>query len=116
MTREVFPIPKTSSRPRERRQRRSTAAHHLAYVASLPCCIAGCGKRSTVHHLRCLGSDAAAGRRSSDRFAVPLCSDHHQGNAGVHRHGEAAFWPGHGIDPLALAARLWRESHGEPMP
>lgn len=109
-------LEKTRSRPRHRRRRRVVDPAHLAYVASLPCCVPGCGHPSTVHHLRCLGSTAAAGRKSGDDEAVPLCREHHQGNTGVHRFGEAQFWLQHGIAPLALAARLWAESHAGGMP
>lgn len=116
MSEHVFPLAKTRSRARERRTRRVTDKQHLAYVASLPCAVPGCRGRATVHHLRCLGSDACAGRRSSDPFATPLCVEHHQGDTGVHKLGEAAFWPALGIDPLALAAELWRQSHGGEMP
>lgn len=111
MKADVFPLPKTRSRPRERRQRRVTDANHLGHVANQPCCVPGCRRKATVHHLRCLGSSAAAGRRSGDDETVPLCHEHHQGDTGVEAIGERKFWPMHGIDPLAFAARLWRESH-----
>lgn len=109
-------LEKTRSRPKQRRPRRMVDKAHIAYVASLPCCVSGCGRTSTVHHLRCLGSDACAGRRSSDLFAVPLCPEHHQGDTGVHKLGEAAFWKSHGIDPLMLAVKLCLESSEGEMP
>lgn len=46
-------------------------------------------------------------QKPGDDTAVPLCWDHHTGPAGVHRVGERAFWPAHGIDPLAVAERMW---------
>lgn len=110
-------LEKTRSRPRERRPRRLVDKAHLAYVATQGCAVPGCRRQPTVHHLRCHGADHAGGRRSSDRFAVPLCHEHHQGNTGVHARGdEDAWWASHGIDPIALAARLWAESHGGQMP
>lgn len=116
MSEHVFPLAKTRSRARERRTRRVTDKQHLAYVASLPCCVPGCRGRATVHHLRCLGSTAASSRRSGDDESVPLCQEHHQGDTGVEAIGERKFWPPLGIDPLALAAELWRQSHGGEMP
>jgi hypothetical protein len=116
MKADTLPISKLRSRPRERRQRRVTDPGHLAYVASLPCCVPGCGRRATVHHLRCLGSSAAAGRRSGDDETVPLCHEHHQGDTGVEAIGERKFWPMHGIVPLVLAARLRAESRAGAMP
>ncbi len=109
-------LSKTRSRPRERRQRRVTDAKHLAYVASLPCVVPGCHQAATVHHLRCEGSTAAAGRKSGDDEAVPACAEHHQGDSGVHKIGERRFWSVLGIDPIKLAARLWAESRAGEMP
>lgn len=113
---DSLPLAKTRSRPLVRRQRRVVAPNHLAYVASLPCCVCGKEPPSTVHHLRCLGSSAAAGRRAGDDETLPLCAEHHQGDTGVHKRGEITFWMLRGIVPLVLAARLWAESHGEAMP
>lgn len=112
----VFPLLKTRSRSRERRSRRVQDQKHLAYVAGMPCCVPGCHAPATVHHLRCLGSTAAGSRRSGDNESVPLCKAHHQGDAGVEAIGERKFWPALGIDPLALAAKLWAESHAGAMP
>ncbi len=47
---------------------------------------------------------------------LPLCPWHHQGDIGVHKLGEATFWTIHGIEPLALAARLYAESRAGGMP
>jgi len=50
----------------------------------------------------------------SDEFTVPLCAIHHQQN---HATGnERIWWQEHKIDPLAVAARLWRESQHLPAP
>lgn len=116
MNAEVFPLLKTRSRAKIEKAPRVENPKHLAYVASLPCAVPGCRRASMVHHLRCQGSGAAAGRRSGDSEAVGLCHEHHQGDTGVHKLGERAFWRALGIDPLALAARLWVESHGEELP
>lgn len=99
---------KTRSRPLVKRPRREVDRDYLEWLAEKPC--AACGRRPvTIHHLRCQGSTAAAGRRSGDGEAVMLCHEHHQGNSGVHRLSEAVFWPAWGIDPLKRVAALRAE-------
>jgi hypothetical protein len=49
------------------------------------------------------------GRKVSDRFTVPICRLHHRE---LHRRGnERAWWQSKGIDPLAIATRLWARTH-----
>jgi hypothetical protein len=103
------------SEPRRYRNRA-----HLMYVASLPCL--RCERQpAEPHHLRFV-QPRALGRKVSDEFAVPLCRTHHRE---VHRHGdEAAWWKSAGINPVAIAHRLWQhtrlngapvQSHIEPL-
>jgi hypothetical protein len=48
----------------------------------------------------------------SDEFVVPLCRTHHRE---VHRFGdEADWWRRAGIDPVAIARRLWRGRQRRP--
>ena len=56
----------------------------------------------------------ALGHRVSDEFAVPLCRTHHRA---VHRHGdEADWWKSAGIDPAAIAQRLWQHTRLDGAP
>jgi hypothetical protein len=49
------------------------------------------------------------GRKVSDKFTVPICRLHHRE---LHRRGnERAWWQDQGIDPLAVAAILWAQTH-----
>jgi DNA recombination protein Rad52 len=92
--------------PKEQRLRDRA---HLEHVARQPCVI--CGRRPTqAHHLR-FAQPRAMARKVSDEFTVPLCVGHHDS---LHKTGdEQAWWARHGIiDPLKVAARLWRESRG----
>ncbi len=108
-------IPKTNSRPLVRKGKRVESLAHLAYVAQQPCAVPGCRRVANVHHLRVPGTDAAAGRRSSDCYAVPVCHHHQQAPGSIHHRGEeAAWWAALEIDPLRLAARLWAESRELP--
>jgi hypothetical protein len=50
----------------------------------------------------------ALGSKASDEFSVPLCRIHHRL---VHRVGnEAAWWKEAGIDPNAVAHKLWGQT------
>lgn len=79
---------------------------HLRYVSSQPCLLCS-AKPADAHHLR-FAQPKALGRKVSDEFTVPLCRRHHHD---LHRSGnEAAWWHDIGMDPLEIAADLWRES------
>jgi hypothetical protein len=94
----------TVAAPRRYRNR-----DHLRYVAQQPCLICG-RKPSDPHHLRYV-QPRALGRKSSDEFAVPLCRIHHRL---VHRVGnESAWWNDAGIDPVEVAAKLWKRARAD---
>ncbi len=84
-------------------------AAHLKFVAAKPCLI--CGRnRAQAHHLR-FAQPKAMGRKVSDEYTVPLCSLHHRL---LHQTGnEIAWWEYQKIDPMAVAADLWRQSRME---
>ena len=86
--------------------KRIRSKEHLRFVAQQPCLI--CGRSpSHAHHVR-FAQSKGLGLKGSDEFTVPLCAIHHQQN---HATGnERLWWQEHKIDPLAVAARLWRES------
>jgi hypothetical protein len=90
--------------------RRLRDREHLKFVARQPCLI--CGRTpSDPHHLR-FAQPRALGRKVSDEFTVPLCRTHHRQ---IHRTGnEPAWWAGNRLEPLPLAAALWRRTH--PLP
>ena len=92
----------THAEPRRVRDR-----EHVKFVAGHPCLI--CGRRpADPHHLR-FAQSRALGRNVSDEFTVPLCRGHHRE---VHRDGdEAAWWAKVGVEPVAVANALWRETH-----
>ncbi len=89
--------------------RRVRDKQHLRYVASRPCLV--CGRSpSHAHHVR-FAQPRAIGRRVSDEWVVPLCATHHRA---LHTVGdEQKWWKERRIDPVAEAARLWRERRGE---
>ena len=88
--------------------KRVRSKEHLRFVARQPCLI--CGRTpSQAHHLRFAQSRGVA-LKVSDEFTVPLCAIHHSEN---HATGdERAWWQRRNIDPLLIAAALWRKSNG----
>ena len=93
----------TVAAPRRYRNR-----EHLRYVAQQACLVCG-RKPSDPHHLG-FTQPRALGRKVSDEFAVPLCRGHHRA---AHRsHDERAWWRQADIDPIKVARRLWKETHG----
>jgi hypothetical protein len=88
--------------------RRYRNREHLRYVAQQACLLCG-RKPSDPHHLG-FTQPRALGRKVSDEFAVPLCRGHHRA---VHRsRDERAWWRQAGIDPIKVAHRLWKATHG----
>ena len=88
--------------------RRYRNREHLRYVAQQACLVCG-RKPSDPHHLG-FTKPRALGRKVSDEFAVPLCRGHHRA---VHRsRDERGWWRQAGIDPIKVARRLWKETHG----
>jgi hypothetical protein len=85
---------------------------HVRLVAKLPCLV--CGRQpSDPHHLR-FAQPRGLGQRVSDEFTVPLCRAHHRE---LHRRGdERAWWRGYGIEPLGVAAELWKRTHEAEIP
>lgn len=80
---------------------------HLKFVAAQSCLI--CGRTpSDAHHIK-FAEQRAMGRKVSDKFTVPVCRLHHRE---LHRRGnERAWWQLQDIEPLAVAAALWRKTH-----
>ena len=90
--------------------RRIRCKEHLRYVASQPCVI--CGRSpSHAHHVRHAQPRGLA-LKVSDEFTVPLCAVHHDE---IHRTlREKEWWQERNVDPLPVAAALWRESRRHP--
>ena len=88
--------------------KRIRSKEHLRYVASQPCVI--CGRTpSHAHHIRHAQPRGLA-LKVSDEFTIPLCATHHDE---IHRTTkERAWWEERHVDPLPVAAGLWRESRG----
>ena len=84
---------------------------HLKFVALQPCLV--CGREPCdPHHLR-FAQQRAMGLKVSDEFTVPLCRGHHRE---LHRYGdERVWWEKQRLEPMHMAAKLWRQLHPLPM-
>jgi len=113
-----------SNRTRQRRTRRSAPAStracwqfrwRVACVTSPTCTLwptslASFADRQPcdAHHLR-FAQSHGFGLKVSDEFTVPLCRAHHRE---LHRTGkETDWWATAGLEPIALARKLWLETH-----
>ena len=89
---------------------------HRAHIRRLPC--SGCGRPgpSEAAHVRLSdfggvtvpeSERGGTGLKPADRHCVPLCRECHSRQ---HNKGERSFWIIRGINPLALAASLHRNT------
>jgi hypothetical protein len=94
------------------KKREGDSPKHLDFVRSLPCVV--CGFVAIAHHLNRSvdGLPKGKGRKNTDRWAIPLCTLHHNGQKdSVHGHGDDEAWLAmRGIQARDLAAALWRVS------
>ncbi|MDB5618535.1 hypothetical protein [Tardiphaga sp.] len=100
------------------REPRLHDAQHLAFVRAQPCSIKFCPRPSEAAHIRmaciAIGKDPTGmGEKPHDKWTAPLCDYHHRtGTLAQHKMGEKDFWELMGLNPFAIAARLWVESGG----
>lgn len=87
---------------------------HLKFIRRLQCVVCG---RSPCEAAHVRFNDARAAKVNSgmrqkphDRWAVPVCSDHHRQQ---HTQGERKWWGERGIDPVFIALALWSVSGDE---
>jgi hypothetical protein len=93
------------------REPRIEDPEYLAWLRTLPCAVCGDDTSTEAAHLR-VGSIndgkpyTGMAEKSSDKWALPLCSRHHREQ---HRMNESEFWASYGVqDPFALAMRYQR--------
>lgn len=100
------------------REPRERDEAYLRFLRSQPCCVPGCHRPSEAAHLRfTCGGKANPGMQMKphDRHAVPLCGWHHrEAPDAQHKGNEQEFWARLGLDPLAIAARLYAIGGGRP--
>jgi hypothetical protein len=95
------------------RQPRVEDAAFLSFVRRRPCCACGAPAPSQSAHIRMASEEhgkrsTGLGERPDDKWATPLCSECHlTGPQAQHRGSERAFWSRVGVDPFAVARRLY---------
>jgi hypothetical protein len=92
-------------RLRQARQREGADPAYLAWVRSLPCAVPGCRSAPPqhAHHVR-VATGGGTGMKPPDRWATPLCGEHH---AEGHKIGWRTFEARHGVDLRALSDQLY---------
>lgn len=91
-----------------RKQRPGMDEDHLQLIRKLPCTVCPIYPAGTAHHLKATGTnERGTGVRSTDRWAVPLCVEHHDEIERQGTRNELAWFKSHGIDALDLATALW---------
>jgi hypothetical protein len=104
---KVAPIADGQRRPRVR------DGGYLAFLRRQPCVVGpiGCDGPTEAAHVR-MGV-TGMGRKPDDQNAVSLCAAHHRtGPDAQHASGERQWWSRHGLDPFAVAERLYAEYQG----
>jgi hypothetical protein len=102
-----------AQRPAEKRSRgRERDAAHLAFVRRLPCVTCLAPAPNDAAHIRMASPErgklpTGMQVKPSDRSSVPLCRTCHSTQ---HGGSEARFWSERGIDPFAVADRLYAVS------
>lgn len=107
-----------AKRAKPAKAERGTDARHLAAVRRCPCLSCDNDPAGEAAHVRMTRAGkpiAGTGNKPADRWALPLCRACHTADkAAQHRVGEVAFWSALGLDPLAIAARLYADSPDVP--
>lgn len=82
---------------------------HLKFIRAMPCCACLKTPAGEAHHLKENTGERGMGLRSTDKWAVPLCREHHDEVERAGARNEGKVFHTWGIDdPLQLAADLWR--------
>lgn len=114
MLKQFGRAPETHPSSRSVKHQGERLPDHLAKIRLLPCLYCGvqpCGEAAHVRFANALfGTASGLGKKPRDRLAVPLCAeDHRNARHAQHQGNEEAFWIALGIEPYAVAARLWEQ-------
>lgn len=107
-------IAKRKAKPDKKKSRPGNSQDHLALVRQLPClkCLElPCGE---VHHLKFGTGERGMGQRSTDRWGVPLCHEHHMEVERAGTKNETKWFAHIGVDALDFANNLWHATGSLP--
>ena len=90
-----------------REDRPGMSEAHLALIRQMPC--AECLKipAGEAHHLKANTGERGMAVRSTDRYALPMCTLHHGAVEAVGAKRETKYFQDLGFDPIELAQDLW---------
>lgn len=93
-------------------RRQEQDADHLDAIKACPCAVCLTTKNIEAHHLKQFIGERGMGMRSTHKWTVPLCHNHHiNGVETVSSNREHDWFHSHGIDnPIDLAAALYAAS------
>jgi hypothetical protein len=99
--------------PQQPRQQKDDV-DYLALIRQLPCLHCGMEPCYEAAHVRlasaAFGKASGLGKKPPDRWALPLCPDHHRlARDCQHNQGEQMFWARLGINPLIVCGRLYAQ-------
>ena len=80
---------------------------HLVLIRNLPCCICGVSG-SEAHHVKAGTGERGMGLRSTDRWAVPMCHEHHMEVERAGSKKENDWFAQRAVLPGLLAMDLWK--------
>ena len=108
MASRIVPIAQDEQR---QRQPRKKSQGHLGYIRTLPCLITG-NLGVEAAHVRYASQfygkrECGKSEKPDDCWTVPLCPEWHRKQ---HAMNEQKFWLERGIDPCAVALRLYSMS------
>jgi hypothetical protein len=101
--------------PRPRKADSERDPDYLALVRQCPCLHCGMEPAYEAAHVRmasaAFGKASGMGKKPPDRWALPLCPDHHRLlTTSQHHQGEVLFWDALGINPLIACEKLYAQS------
>lgn len=99
-----------------RDERPGMSPDHLALVRKLPCCVCFKTPGGEPHHIKDQpDKERGMGLKSTDRWTVPLCHEHHiHGVELAGTRNELKWFKERGVDALTLAQALWKSTGDLP--
>jgi len=100
------------AKPRVKRNKREgNDDKHLSAIRQCVCAVCNKIGGNDPHHLKAGTGERGAGMRSTDKWVVPLCRQHHSELEALSSRSEPAWFRERGVPaPLDLAEDLWRAS------
>lgn len=107
-------LKQSSAKPASRKATTDSDPAYLALVRQCLCLHCGMDPAYEAAHVRmasaAYGKASGLGKKPADRWALPLCPDHHRlARDCQHNHGEQLFWNALGINPLIACEQLYAQ-------